>query len=461
MRYFTLLCIFFASHLLYAETLTEKIDALIEHALPQAQVGIVIQDPQSGKIIYERNAQKLLSPASNIKILTAAAALYQLGPDYYYSTVLSQKDNNLYITFSGNPALKTSDLKKLLQTLKTQKITHIHGNIVLDTSQFSAPYHAAGVSYEDLGWYYAAPSTAVILNDNAVAYQFISAQTLGGTVQLKPSSAENNLTIINELITVNKEQAKEHCSLNIETKENNSIRLYGCLAQSNKPITMRLAIPDPVFLAKQIIQTNIKEENITLQGHIIEGKTPSDAQKITVLHSDNLLRLITHMLQESDNLYADSVTKTLGFYLTGEGSYKQGVFAIKHILSEHTHLNMQQLELSDGLGTRFNYVSPTQLATLLQEIYQNPKMYPLFFNALPHMGLSGNLKDRLSKSVLNNKVIAKTGTMHDMSALSGYLYLANGKTLIFSIISNEVHGGIQKAKNLEDKILLTLYQENL
>lgn len=439
-----------------AQTLQQDIDNLIEQTFPQANIGIMITDPESGQTLYERNANKFLSPASNIKLFTAAAALYHYGPDERYITTLSQANQNFYITFSGSPSFTTNDLKELLKSLKDTTVKTITGNIVLDTSQFKPPYHAAGASYDDLGWYYNAPSTAVILNGNEVAYDFISAKELGKPVVIKTENPDKILTIINEVQTVSKEDAKLHCNLNIETKERNTIRLYGCLSQTEHPRKMHLAVPQPTLYAKQIIKKALKENNIVLKGDVIVGKTPAQTKFIAARQSDNLSKLVKHMLEESDNLYADSLTKHLAYSLTGQGTYKQGAFAIKKILAEYSNMDMHQLELADGAGTRYNMVTAQQLIIFLTDVYQDKKMKPLFLSALPRMGVSGTLKDRMKDTSLQNQVLAKTGSMHDISALSGYLITPTGKTLIFSMISNGINGHLAKAKGLEEKILLAV-----
>ena len=459
MRYTTFLlsslisCTTFAIN---AQTLQQEIDGLIEQTLPHASVGVVIQEAPSGRVIYERNADKLLNPASNIKLLTAAAALYYLGPNYRYTTSLSQNNNNFYITFSGAPSFTTADLRKLLQPLKQLGIKTITGNIVLDTSQFKPPYHAPGSSFDDLGWYYEAPSTAVILNGNAVGYEFISAKKLNSPIVIKPEKTDKVLTLINEVNTVSKAEEKDHCNLNIEIQANNTLRLYGCLSQEEAPRKMQLAIPNPTLYASQMIKTILKENNILLKGNVIEGKTPAQAKIIASHQSADLTKLLKHMLEESDNLYADSLTKRLAYSLTGQGTYKQGAFAIKKILAEHGNLDMKQVEIADGQGTRYNMLTPAQLVVFLSDLYQDEKLKPIFINALPRMGVSGTLKDRMKDTSLELNVQAKTGSMHDISALSGYMTTTGGKTYIFSIISNGINGKLLKAKKLEEKILLAV-----
>lgn len=454
--YFTLAILSALTLPTHAESVAQKIDQLIAKDLAHAHVGVMIADAQTGDVVYEREGNKLFSPASNMKLFTAAAALYHLGPEDRYTTSLSQYKNNLYITFSGSPSLSTKDLKDLVASLSTKGMKTITGDIILDSTAFQAPYHAAGISFDDLGWYYDAPSTAIILNGNAVPYHFISAPKVGELIQIKGLSTENPLTIVNNVRTVSKEEAKEHCNLNIEIKPKNTLRLYGCLSQREKPRLMHLSISDPYLYAKQLIQQTLKDNQIHLKGQIIEGSTPSEATVLVRLHSAPLTKLITHMLEESDNLYADSITKRLGKSLTEQGTYKQGAFAIKSILAKHTHVDLHQIEIADGAGTRYNVVTPQQMLIFLTDLYQDQTMKPIFINALPRMGATGTLKDRMKKTPLENKVFAKTGSMHDISALSGYLNTPSGKTYIFSIISNGINGQLAKAKAMEEKILLAV-----
>lgn len=454
MRHYPFLCFFVISlfsQVLHSQTLSTKLDAIIEQRLPHATVGALIKDAQTGRIIYSRNATKLLSPASGTKLFTAAAALYQLKSNYTFLTTLSQKNQDMYITFNGSPSLTTDNLESLLLNLKRKNINTIKGNIILDSSRFKPPYYAGGDSYDDLGWYYAAPSTALILNKNAVSYEFISAKKTGKRIQIIPKTAGRELSIINQVITVDKEQTT-HCSLNVEVKSPNTLRLYGCLQKNKEPQVMSLAITAPLLIAQKVIKGTLNKHGLVLKGDIRSGKTPSDAKVIASLHSENAMQLITHMLQESDNLYADSFYKQLAYSVTGEGTYKQGSFAIKKILSQHTNLDMGQIELTDGAGSRYNMVTPLQVVVLLTDLYRDKSMS--FFKTLPQAGISGSLKDRMKNTILEKQVFAKTGTMHDVSSLSGYIKLPNTKTLIFSIIINGINTPISTAKSLEEEILL-------
>ncbi|MFJ1267742.1 D-alanyl-D-alanine carboxypeptidase/D-alanyl-D-alanine-endopeptidase [Legionella lytica] len=449
---------------LFAQPLTAKIDEIIDQQLPRATVGVLIKDAQTGEVIYSRNANKLLSPASSTKLFTAAAALYYLKPDFRFSTSLAQKGPNYYLTFTGSPSLTADNLAALVANLKKNNTKVIQGNIIIDGSQYPAPYYLNGDSYDDLGWGYTAPDTAVVLNENAERYQLTSAPKLGGVTQIKLKGSSkpnakptiNALTLINEVVTVSKEEEKNHCSMHIEIKDNNTLRLYGCMVQDKNPKLLEFAIPDPVLFAKQVIQSTLKKEGIVLKGKIITGTTPADAQIIERYQSGDLSKLLKHMLQKSDNLYANNISRKLGYLLTGKGTHKEGMFAMKKIISEHTHLDMKQMELADGEGTRYNLIAAEQFVDLLTQLYRDKNLQSALLNALPQAGVSGTLQGRMKDSILNKKVFAKTGSMHDLSSLSGFIINPNAKTFVFSIISNGVGKSNAKAKALEEKILSTV-----
>ena len=129
---------------------------------------------------------------------------------------------------------------------------------------------------------------------------------------------------------------------------------------------------------------------------------------------------------------------------------------MKTILSKHTHLDMSQIEIADGIGTRYNLVTPRQITVLLTDLYQDQTMQEILLDALPQAGISGTLQERMKNTVLEKIVFAKTGTMHDISSLSGFIISPEGNPLIFSIIINGVNKPISVAKTLEEEILLAI-----
>ena len=131
--------------------------------------------------------------------------------------------------------------------------------------------------------------------------------------------------------------------------------------------------------------------------------------------------------------------KTLGYEAFGEGSFKQGVNAIKAIIHAKTNINFSNLQLADGSGmSRYNLITPRSITRLLYVIMQDKKLNSLFYATLADAGLNGTLKNRYTSFDLKNNIHAKTGTIQNGTALSGYIDTKDQNKLVFSILINQM-----------------------
>lgn len=444
---------------IFAEAISNNFDAnikkIIQSSLPNAFVGMIFIDSSTGKVLYERNSNQRFSPASVTKLFTATAALYKLGPTYQYKTRVSKKDNNVYLKFVGDPSFTKENLQELVSSLKENNISHIKGDIILDTNRFKSPDYPPGLSYEDIGWYYAAPINTVIIDENFIAYEFNSNNSFNSkpTIKLLNVNDAGSMSINNQLKIVDMKYYKNHCDIDIKYNSPNEMTLYGCIPKKIDKFTQRLSLSNPVLLAKQIIRASLAKENIVLDGSIKTGTTPLGAVTVFRHKSSPLSELAAKMLLESDNTYANSFAKTLAYEVTKDGTFKQAVFAIKKILSKNTSVDTANLTLSDGAGNRFNLISPKQVSDLLLSVHKNKEIYKVLTEALPKSGHAGSLKYRMTDKDLNGKVVAKTGTFHDVVALAGYLHQKNGHPIIFAIMSNNITGKLRSARQMEELIL--------
>jgi serine-type D-Ala-D-Ala carboxypeptidase/endopeptidase (penicillin-binding protein 4) len=206
------------------------------------------------------------------------------------------------------------------------------------------------------------------------------------------------------------------------------------------------------------LQRYFSEENIQLEGNIVFGLA---AEKLAVLISDvslPLSALITTVLKDSNNVYAESLTKTLGRQLYHQGTFLAGSRAIKHILAERAAIDFKTAVLVDGSGqSRYDLVSPLQIVRLLLVIAHDPELAELFKNALPESGTDGTLSTRLNSPELIHHIHAKTGSFKGVATLSGYITTKTGTQLTFSILLNQVVGGSAKSHALQAKIAAVLY----
>lgn len=455
----------------YAKPLNAVLDPIIAHRLPNADVGVVVADAKTGKILYDHRGFHAFTPASNAKLLTTTAALLALGPDFRFKTSAWIKKSalkkgrltsNVWLKFTGDPSFTVSKLNQLISKLKAHGINTIDGNIVIDDSAFKAPNYAPGWVQDDIAWYYAAPITSVILNQNALVYTLAPSQRLGYNAHLVPESTDQSIKIHDNITTVTEKQADYRCALSINIDRDNTIRATGCWPISNKAKTVGIALRDPNRYAMSVIHQALKANHITLTGRIVTGKLPKQANRIAVIKSWPLKDLIKTILKDSNNIYTESLTKTLGATQYGQGNFTSGAQAIKNILKRRAGLNTQQLYLTDGSGlSRYDLVSPRDLVRLLYVIDHNQKLSALIKPALPNAGEDGTLAWRMQAFDTAGHIKAKTGSMRGIVALSGYLTTQHKQELIFSLIVNHIVGSSDEAKAIETDILTPLYSINL
>lgn len=455
----TMLFVFFPFSLF--ANFAQQCDDLIKQKIPHANVGIMIQNPQTGKILFEKNAQRYFHPASNTKLLTAIAALKYLGPHFQYQTslhaALSNIENgvlkdNLGLVFQGDPTLTISDLFDLLYVLKTKGIKTIQGDLVIDDQAFSGPAYAPGWTWDSLPWYYSAPITSIIINENKIRVKLGATKTLYTPIQITPEDPHHLLLSLKTNVkAVSTQDAEYKCQLNAQVKDND-LKLSGCWPMEQTPTNIELAVDNPRKMAADIVLNYLKKNQIELTGKIKFNAVNKQVPAIAIKRSLPLKRLLFKVLADSNNIYTESLTKTLGLMHEGEGSFQRGTQAICKILSTHVSDDYSKIPLSDGSGqSRYNLISPILVTQLLNNMYHDP-LFSVFYNALSINGKSGTLVDRLKEKSLVGRFVAKTGSAIGTSALSGYFTSQDGQQYIFSIMINNADKNYTTLKSFEDQV---------
>lgn len=447
-------CLLFLSSITAASTLKRELDGLIERQGDRALIGVVVQDAKSSEILYAHHSELAFTPASNTKLFTAAAALYDLGPDFQYHTQLFVSGYNkrqgaakdVILKLSGDPSLTTNSIHKLLARLKKYKIQKITGRVIIEAHHVDKPYWAPGLSYDDMVWGYGAPVSGVVIDENAFNVKFIPSKKLHGPVSLEVNSAIP-LKIKNKLYTVTKAQQK-NCHLIIETNAQNHLSFQGCWPME-KTSVRELAIKYPAQYLKDFMHIELSRLGITHRS-IVTGRHRSKVKLIGHIDSPPLIDLIHKMLKESDNLYADSLIKTMGYRHFKHGNYKSGSRAMRNTLKRISDLDFSRSVIIDGAGdSRYNLITPRQIVRLLYVIHHG-EYAKRFLKALPDAGRDGTLKSRMTSFDLKDHVFAKTGTMSGVSNLSGYIITKDKRTLIFSIMMNHLLSSPDKPQAIYD-----------
>ena len=219
---------------------------------------------------------------------------------------------------------------------------------------------------------------------------------------------------------------------------NNDITVKGCWPFSETDNTLKIALKNPDALAKKLIIESLKAENIAFSGQVVFGAGPNGLTTLVSHRSLPLKELLKPLLLDSNNIYAESITKTLGYEKYKVGSFQMGVKAIKSILKEHSKIDFDKMRLLDGSGlSRYNLIPPAQFGELLHAIYHNEKMRSYLIGSLPISGESGSLK-AIDVECLKGKIKAKTGSLMGVSTLAGFLRPDASEPLVIVIMMDHI-----------------------
>ncbi len=448
-----------ADALLESLGLQAGLQSIVNSTAKNAHVGVFVQSVDSDKILFQHDADNLFTPASVNKLFVSVAALNFLKSDYHFQTSLKivgslsngTLNGDLYVQFNGDPTLTSKDFNGLLNEIKNNGIRAINGHVYLDNTAYGSSSYAPGWFLHDLIFGYAAPLNAVIINENRFAITLSPLRP--GKPAIAGSTVPNGvIKIDNKTITSN--SRRQGCPLSFYSDSDNTFHITGCVAEQPSKQYFALALRDPVIYAKVLIEDFLHQNQIAYQGPIDIQQTPNTAINLAVHQSPPLNLIIKILLKESNNLYTNSILKQIGaVYYQSQGTWENGLNAVKQILTAPTAIDFNQTHLYDGSGlSRYDLVSPHQLAQLLKYAYLQPQIKPDLWEALPIAGQDGTLRGRLVSFAKTQPVHAKTGTMKGVSALAGYIDTYHNGLLVFVIMTNGPEDSHRTYKNFEDKV---------
>jgi serine-type D-Ala-D-Ala carboxypeptidase/endopeptidase (penicillin-binding protein 4) len=456
------------------EDLRDKLnDYISQHPKLQGSlIGINVCEAATGDNLYHHNAGTRLHPASNMKLLTAAAALETLGKDYVFATEIwvdgeiidHELQGNLYIKGMGNPTLLPKDLEQFADQLyHLHGITSISGHVIADDTWFDDVRLSPDMCWDDEHFYYGAQVSALTLSPNTdfdagtVMIEVLPGTEDGEGVRVSVFPETAYVQIENQAITVD-EEAKETEELKIVRRHGeNIITINGKLAVGSEPIKEWIAVWEPTRYVLQVFSEKLTQAGILLNGRKEIGRVPEHAKRLIHHTSMPLAELLIPFMKLSNNGHAEILVKEMGKQVKGEGSWEAGMDVL---VTEVAKLGVEPAAvlLRDGSGlSHVTLIAPNQLNNLLFHVQSKP-WFDAFYHSLPIGGqpdrmVGGTLRERL----VGLKVHAKTGTIFGVSTLSGYLQTESGKRLIFSIMLNNLLDE-EDGPEIQDKLIELLAQ---
>ncbi|MFS0555994.1 D-alanyl-D-alanine carboxypeptidase/D-alanyl-D-alanine-endopeptidase [Brevibacillus sp. 179-C9.3 HS] len=437
-----------------------------------ASIMIKSLDTAGEPILYERDADTLLTPASNLKLLTTATALNQLGSDYVFKTEVygdapitpsGVQQGNLYVKGFGDPTLHTENalqvqegvsIEKIAGWIKQQGIKQIKGNLVMDESYFDQQRLGLGWAWDDESYYYNPTIGALALNRGTVMVEYKPAGSAGEAVQMNLLPKTSYVQVINEAKTVQK--GEDNTFSILRDRGTNTIRLTGNLPLDHEGDYERVPVEEPAKYVGTVLREALEQQGITFapKSEVVIQPVPTTAVKWTQFQSLPLKDIVQYLNKRSDNYYAEMLLKTLGAAKKGSGTAAAGAEVVQETVASLG--GNITFDMMDGSGlTRYNLISARQIVAVLEGMTKQ-STFGAFNESLPVAGMDGTLKNRLKETPAANNLHAKTGSMTGVNTLSGYMTTKGKEKLIVSIMFNGYVEDEELFTKMQDQIITIL-----
>lgn len=475
---------------LAASFLEQRIDQLVRStpAIEPAEAGIEIVQLATGKVLYSRDAGKLLTPASNTKLFTTALALLRLGADHTIATriyarqlpdAVGHLDGDLTIVGRGDPSMSflripydkdapnadpLAGIEAFADSLVARGVRSVAGDIIADDTAFPADPFPVGWGANDALWEYGAPVSALALGNNSIRLDLIAGTLTGDPVALQITPALEYFVVDNRLRSVAAPPGSPPLQHQVEVRRLGSrqLQLSGSVVVNAEPAALWLAIDDPALYTATALYDALTRRGIAISGkpvahHRYDAGPPSRPAGTVLAErsSPPLLGLLTVTDKVSQNLWAELMLRQVALVRTGEGSLKAGLAELKSFLTE-IGLADNDYVFDDGSGlARGNLVKPGAVVRLLRFMYASPAR-EAWMGLLPVGGQDGSLTKRFNKDPAAKNIRAKTGSLSHVNALSGYADSATYGEVAFSIIVNHTDSPASEVRAFIDKIGMIL-----
>ncbi|NJK89645.1 MAG: D-alanyl-D-alanine carboxypeptidase/D-alanyl-D-alanine-endopeptidase [Myxococcales bacterium] len=432
-----------------------------------SRTGIHVRSLTDDRVVFEEASNELFNPASNMKLLTTAAALHYLGPSYVFRTEVRRDPTmvggtvkgNLYIKGRGDPTLTTEALFGLVNEIALRGIREIEGNLVIDASFFDAVGEGPGWEEETGDPAYAAPIGALSVNFNTFVLRVLPADTLGATARVNVWPDVDVIQVKNEVVTRGP-RTRTHVWVGTSpVKDRIEVVLRGFIGiDDSNGRSIRRRIYDPARFSGAMVKRLLELRGITVRGRAVNGLMPEHPTvAVTTHYSSPLADIVSLLNKYSNNFIAEQILKTLGAeMLEAPGSWEKGINMVSRFLVE-IGAPAGSFRLGNGSGLNdVNRVTPALVTDVLAHMYRRFDLRPEFVASLAVAGQSGTIGSRFADTPAVSRIRAKTGTLTGVSTLSGYVVTRTEEVLAFSIMMNNYDGSARDIWRVQDRIGVVL-----
>lgn len=479
----------------------EAVDAALADPVAQkAFIGVLIVDAASKQPIYQLNADRYFTPASNTKLFTTTLAMSLLGPDYHFRTTIETHGtidpagrlrgdlvligrgdpdfSNRRIPYDAvNPIDGDSDtpLAELVDALIAKGLKEVDGDVVADDSYFPYEPYPDGWAIGDLPEDYGAAVSAICFDDNGLDIKVTPGDQVGSRAWAAIEPWPGYAVYDFDLTTGPADSAPDFHTLMEPSAGKYLIR--GSVPLGHATIDLGAAMPDPANYTAHVLKQMLIARGIRVTGDARaqhgppppanaptqpqpapSASTASPAIVLAERDSPPLIEIVRVLNKVSQNLHAEILLRTVAKEKTGIGSLSAGLQVEQKFLTS-VGIPIGDVLVDDGSGlSRENLVTPHAVVALLEYVQQQP-WGRAFLSTLPVAGLDGTLQHRMIGTPGEGRIQAKTGSVERTQAMSGFATTMSGEHLIFSMFDNHNGGPGRAAEKVLDTIATAMVQD--
>lgn len=430
--------------------LTSDLTTLLGSRTRNGVWGAMVVSITRGDTLFAHGADSKMVPASTMKLFTSAIAFEKLGPAHSFSTDVLRDGpleangvvrGNLVLRGDGDPSLSPrfvrggpdASMTMLARFVAGAGIKRVTGDLVADASALEMRGIPEGWLTRYAGAGYAAPFSALTLNENIVIVG-VTAGGVGGAGKVFLEPATRGLTITNTVRTV----AGSSTRIRAHRVGNDRVVVGGTIGARAGTVRYQLVVGDPATFTGGAFRAALEEQGITVDGALRVGRTPDSATLVTSLPSPPLARLVSTMNRESINIVAELLFRgaARGADKQTLGSAENASAALNEFMVRQVGAAPDAVSVTDGSGLSvLDRVTPRSLVQLLAHAHRAP-WGSAFHASLPVAGESELLRHRMRATPAQGNLHAKTGTTNEVIGLSGYVTAENGEILAFAFLYN-------------------------
>ncbi|MBI4569846.1 MAG: D-alanyl-D-alanine carboxypeptidase/D-alanyl-D-alanine-endopeptidase [Planctomycetes bacterium] len=459
--------------------------ALAAPALAKATVGLSVVRLPEGAPVFERGAEAPLIPASNLKLLTSAAALETLGADYQHVTrVVAEEpaDENgalpgdLLLVGAGDPNLSARwypgesgcpPLDRLAGQVAAAGVKSVAGGVVgVDRLFDEGMVHPDWPADQRDKWY-EAPVAALSIND-ACADLTVRPGPAPGTPAVVTSAPEGWVTSVKNACVTTAKKGEHKPIVELRGRE---ARARGAVWTGSAGVTAAIPVADPALAAADAFTAALRRKGVTVTGTARSLRVPPAAGAPTGVReyaavASPLCWSLRTANRNSQNLYAETLARLTAASRAGAAggpvSFAAGAEATTAFLTAKG-LDVAGVVIRDGSGlSKKNRASARLFTRLLAAMNRaEAPTRNAYFDSLAVSGVAGTLDRRLDSPPTIGMVLGKTGTVNGVSALSGYVVTGGEARFAFSVLMNDLPADAGPAREAQDRVALAICQHAL